>query len=178
VTGNNTEDSKRPLVSVAAPSLKLLDKMAGTMAALDQLGVPYTVSIVAAHRAPSKTLRYITDLDSQHIEVVIACGAGSAHLPGMIASLTTIPVIGVPLRGESLDGMDSLLSMVQMPPGVPVGTVGIESAYNAGILACRILSVKYPHLKERLCEHKKNLEEQVEKEDKQRTKSKLDAYGR
>ena len=84
----------------------------------------------------------------------------------MIASLTTIPVIGVPLRGGTLDGMDSLLSMIQMPHGVPVGTMGINSAYNAGIFACQILALKYPYLKEKLRVHKKTLEEEVEDEDR------------
>lgn len=156
-----------PLVSITAPSLKLLDKMRGTLTALDQLGITYKVSIVAAHRSPHKTLKYIHDLDLLGAEVIIAGGSGSAHLPGMIASLTTIPVIGVPLRGESLDGMDSLFSMLQMPPGVPVGVIGIDSAYNAGIFACQILSLKYPHLREKLKKHKEKLEREVEAEDLQ-----------
>ncbi|MDQ3836022.1 MAG: AIR carboxylase family protein, partial [Thermoproteota archaeon] len=100
-------------------------------------------------------------------EVIIAGGAGSAHLPGMLASLTTIAIIGVPLRGDSLDGIDSLYSIVQMPRGVPVAAMGIDSAYNAAIFACQILSLKHPHLKQRLLEHKQILEEEVEAEDSQ-----------
>ena len=114
---------------------------------LDSFEIPYSVSIVAAHRAPRKTLRYIDQLESKGIEVIIACGSGSAHLPGMIASLTSIPVIGIPLASNHLGGIDSMLSMLQMPEGVPVATVGISSAYNAAIIACQILSLKYPHLK-------------------------------
>lgn len=153
------------LVSIASPSPKLLDDMKDAIAALDSFQIPYELSIVAAHRAPKKTLRFAAELESKGIEVVIACGAGSAHLPGMIASLTNIPVIGVPLRGAELDGMDSLLSMVQMPPGVPVGAMGVNSAYNAGVFACQILSLKYPQLKEKLNEHKRLMEEKVESED-------------
>lgn len=153
------------LVSIAAPSPKLLDDMKDAIAALDSFQIPYDISIVAAHRAPKKTLRFAAELESKGIEVVIACGAGSAHLPGMIASLTNIPVIGVPLRGAELDGMDSLLSMVQMPPGVPVGAMGVNSAYNAGVFACQILSLKYPQLREKLNEHKRLMEEKVESED-------------
>lgn len=168
-SSNDVEKEPRPapLVSIIAPSLKLLEKMRGTLTALDQLGIGYKVSIVAAHRAPNKTLKYIQGLESLGAEVIIASGAGSAHLPGMVASLTTIPVIGVPLQGESLDGTDSLFSMLQMPPGVPVGVIGIDSAYNAGIFASQILSLKYPHIRERLKEHKQRLEREVEAEDLQ-----------
>ncbi|MGH9876837.1 MAG: 5-(carboxyamino)imidazole ribonucleotide mutase [Nitrososphaerales archaeon] len=102
---------------------------------------------------------------AQNPEVLIAGADGSAHLPGMIASLTNIPVIGVPIEGTSLDGMDSPLSIVQMPRGVPVGTMAINCGYNAAIFACQILGLKYPHLKEKLKEHKEALEKSVESED-------------
>ncbi|MDQ3837054.1 MAG: 5-(carboxyamino)imidazole ribonucleotide mutase [Thermoproteota archaeon] len=154
-------------VSIVAPSLKLLDKMKGAITFLDSFQVPYTIAILAAHRAPKKTLKFVSELENNGTEVIIAGGAGSAHLPGMLASLTTITIIGVPLRGDSLDGLDSLYSIVQMPRGVPVGTMGIDSAYNAGIFACQILSLKYPHLKERLAEYKHALEKEVEAEDSQ-----------
>ena len=161
------EKSTSSLVSIVAPSLKLLDKMKDAITVLDAFQVPYTIAIVAAHRAPRKTLKFISDLETNGTEVIIAGGAGSAHLPGMLASLTTIAIIGVPLRGDSLDGIDSLYSIVQMPRGVPVGAMGIDSAYNAGIFACQILSLKYPHLKQRLVEHKQDLEKEVEAEDTQ-----------
>ncbi|HJR46535.1 MAG TPA: AIR carboxylase family protein, partial [Nitrososphaeraceae archaeon] len=114
-----------------------------------------------------KTLKFVSDLETSGTEVIIAGGAGSAHLPGMLASLTTITIIGVPLRGDSLDGIDSLYSIIQMPRGVPVGAMGIDSAYNAGIFACQVLSLKYPHLKQKLLEHKQFLEKEVEDEDTQ-----------
>jgi 5-(carboxyamino)imidazole ribonucleotide mutase len=155
------------LVYIVAPSLRLLDKMKDAITLLDAFEVPYSVAIVAAHRAPRKTLKFVSDLETNGTEVVIAGGAGSAHLPGMLASLTTITIIGVPLRGDSLDGIDSLYSIVQMPRGVPVGSMGIDSAYNAGIFACQILSLKYPYLKQKLVEHKQVLEREVEAEDTQ-----------
>jgi 5-(carboxyamino)imidazole ribonucleotide mutase len=152
-------------VSIAVPSLKLLGSLMDAKTVLDSFGVNNEVSIVAAHWAPKKTLRFIAELESKGVEVIIAAADGSAHLPGMIASLTNIPVIGVPIRGSSLDGMDSLLSIVQMPRGVPVGTMAINSGYNAGIFACQILSLKYLHLLEKLKEHKDALENTVESED-------------
>jgi phosphoribosylaminoimidazole carboxylase PurE protein len=159
------EKSATALVSIVAPSLKLLDKMKDAITVLDSFQVPYSVAIVAAHRAPKKMLKFVSDLETNGTEVIIAGGAGSAHLPGMLASLTTITTIGVPLRGDSLDGIDSLYSIIQMPRGVPVGAMGIDSAYNAGIFACQVLSLKYPHLKQKLLEHKQVLEKEVEAED-------------
>jgi phosphoribosylaminoimidazole carboxylase PurE protein len=161
------EKTTTTLVSIVAPSLRLLDKMKDAVTVLDTFQVPYRIAIVAAHRAPRKTLKFVSDLEINGTEVIIAGGAGSAHLPGMLASLTTITIIGVPLRGDSLDGVDSLYSIVQMPRGVPVGAMGIDCAYNAGIFACQILSLKYPYLKQKLVEHKQVLEKEVEAEDTQ-----------
>jgi 5-(carboxyamino)imidazole ribonucleotide mutase len=141
--------------------------MKDAVTVLDAYQVPYSMSIVAAHRAPNKTLKFVSDLETKGTEVIIAGGAGSAHLPGMLASLTTIPIIGVPLRGDSLDGIDSLYSIVQMPHGVPVGAMGIDSAYNAGVFVCQILGLKYPRLKRKLVENKQLLEKEVEAEDAQ-----------
>lgn len=154
-------------VCIAVPSLKLFEQLKDARTVLNSFGIANEVCIVAAHWAPKKTLRLISELESKRVEVIIAAADGSAHLPGMIASLTTIPVIGVPLQGTSLQGMDSLLSIVQMPHGVPVATMAINSGYNAGVFACQILSLKYPHLKERLIQHKEMLEKQVESEDVQ-----------
>jgi 5-(carboxyamino)imidazole ribonucleotide mutase len=154
-----------PLVAIACPSTKLLDDVKNTKKVLDSFGVRSEMTIVAAHRSPHKMLRYVQQLDSQGVDVVIAAGNGSAHLPGIIASLTTIPVIGIPLRSELQGGMDSLFSIIQMPPGVPVGTMGINSSYNAGIFACQILSLKYPYLRKKLRLYKEALEQEVEMED-------------
>jgi 5-(carboxyamino)imidazole ribonucleotide mutase len=157
---------KRPLVAIAVPSTKSLNQLNEIKTVFDFFQVLSEISIVAAHRSPKKTLRFIDELEHKGVSVIIAAGSGSAHLPGMIGSLTTIPVIGVPLRGGTLDGMDSLFSMIQMPHGVPVGTMGVNSAYNAGIFACQILALKYPYLKEKLRVHKETLEEEVEDEDR------------
>jgi 5-(carboxyamino)imidazole ribonucleotide mutase len=159
-------DLKKPLVAIAAPSAKLLDEIKDTKSVLDSFGVLNEITIVAAHRSPKKTLRFIEQIESKGADVVIAAGNGSAHLPGMIASLTTIPVIGIPLRSNFQDGMDSLLSIVQMPYGVPVATMGINSSYNAGIFACQILTLKYPYLREKIRLHKETLEQEVESEDR------------
>ncbi|HXG06153.1 MAG TPA: 5-(carboxyamino)imidazole ribonucleotide mutase [Nitrososphaera sp.] len=152
-------------VAIVAPSLKLLDKMRDAAVALDSFGIAYNLAVVAAHRAPNKTIKFASELESEKVEVIVAGGTGSAHLPGMLASLTTLPVIGVPIKGESLDGIDSLYSMLQMPKGIPVATIGIDSAYNAGILACQILCLKHPELKTKLVKHREALEQEVEAED-------------
>jgi 5-(carboxyamino)imidazole ribonucleotide mutase len=159
------QKNKKALVYIVAPSLRLLEKMEGAAAALESFGIVYNLSIVAAHRAPKKTLQLASELESMEVEVIIAGGTGSAHLPGMLASLTTIPVIGVPLKGESLDGLDSLYSVLQMPKGIPVATIGIDSAFNAGILACEILCLKYPAFKAKIIKYRETLEQEVELED-------------
>jgi len=107
---------------------------------LDEYGITYSTDVISAHRMPEEMVTFAKSAASQGIKVIIAGAGGSAHLPGMVASLTTLPVIGVPIPLNQLDGMDSLLSIVQMPAGVPVATVGIGNAKNAGILAARMLA--------------------------------------
>lgn len=108
---------------------------------LDSFGIIYTAEVLSAHRMPLEMVEFAQGAQSQGFKVIIAGAGGAAHLPGMVASLTTLPVIGVPISLKNLDGMDSLLSIVQMPAGIPVATVGIDNAKNAGILAARILGV-------------------------------------
>ena len=115
---------------------------------LKNFGVEVEYRIVSAHRTPEFMLKYAHDAIENNIEVIIAGAGGAAHLPGMVAAMTTLPVIGVPVQSKALNGLDSLLSIVQMPPGVPVATVSINGARNAALLAVRILSIKYPKLKE------------------------------
>ena len=115
---------------------------------LKNFGVEVEYRIVSAHRTPEFMLKYAHDAIENNIEVIIAGAGGAAHLPGMVASMTTLPVIGVPVQSKALNGLDSLLSIVQMPPGVPVATVSINGARNAALLAVRILSIKYQKLKE------------------------------
>ena len=155
------------LVSVVAPSIELFNKIHEACSVLEGFGIPYETTIVAAHRSPNKAIRYAGNLEDRGIEVVIACGTGSAHLPEMIASLTNLPVIGIPLAHDSfrLGGTDSLLSIIQMPQGVPVATVGIDSAYNAALLACQILSLKHQFLREKLQSHKQKMAEKVDSDE-------------
>ncbi|BDC19391.1 5-(carboxyamino)imidazole ribonucleotide mutase [Acidianus sp. HS-5] len=117
---------------------------------LKSFGVNYEVKVVSAHRTPEFMVDYAKTARSRGIEVIIAGAGGAAHLPGMTASLTTLPVIGVPIPSKNLNGLDSLLSIVQMPYGVPVATVAIGGAKNAALLAIKILSIKYRDLEEKL----------------------------
>lgn len=128
---------------------------------LDELGIPYEISIKSAHRTPDEMFRYAEDAKDRGIEVIIAGAGGAAHLPGMTASKTPLPVIGVPVPTTSLNGIDSLLSIVQMPAGIPVATVAIGNAENAGILAARILGIKYPEIQERVEAYARKLKEKV-----------------
>ena len=114
------------------------------------LGVPHETTIVSAHRTPDRMYRYAKEARDRGLEVLVAGAGGAAHLPGMCASLTDLPVIGVPVRSKAFNGLDSLLSIVQMPPGIPVATVAVDGGRNAGLLAVRILASRRPDLAERL----------------------------
>lgn len=128
---------------------------------LEEFGVGYEIKIVSAHRTPELLLDYAKNAHLRGIKVIIAGAGGAAHLPGMTAASTPLPVIGVPVKLKSLDGIDSLLSIVQMPGGVPVATVAIDQAKNAGLLAVQILSVANPVLLEKMIEYKKSLSDMV-----------------
>ncbi|AIJ20998.1 AIR carboxylase [Amycolatopsis methanolica 239] len=132
---------------------------AGT--ALDEFGVSYEVGVYSAHRTPQRMLDYARSAADRGIKVIIAGAGGAAHLPGMVASATVLPVIGVPVPLKYLDGMDSLLSIVQMPAGVPVATVSIGGARNAGLLAVRILAAQDPALREKMAAFQADLEQLV-----------------
>ena len=133
--------------------------------ALAEFGIPFEVGVVSAHRTPQKMLDYARTAAARGIRVVIAGAGGAAHLPGMVASATALPVIGVPVPLKHLDGMDSLLSIVQMPAGVPVATVSIGGARNAGLLAVRILGASDPELLGRMERFQGDLEAMVERKD-------------
>ena len=128
---------------------------------LEDFDISYDLTIVSAHRTPKRMVQYATEAGQKGIKVIIAGAGGSAHLPGMIASLTSLPVIGVPIKGNSLDGMDSLLSIVQMPPGVPVATVAINGGKNAAILACQILGIENKTIFEKIEKYKLQLKNKV-----------------
>jgi 5-(carboxyamino)imidazole ribonucleotide mutase len=129
--------------------------------ALDEFGVPHEVSVVSAHRTPARMLDYARGVAGRGLRVIIAGAGGAAHLPGMVASATVLPVIGVPVPLAHLDGLDSLLSIVQMPPGVPVATVSVGGARNAGLLAIRILAVSDPALAQRMVAFQQELAQRV-----------------
>lgn len=151
-----------PVVSVVMGSSSDLRVMQAASDCLSALGVAHEIDIVSAHRTPRKLDTYATGLLSRGIEVVVAGAGGAAHLPGMIAASTVIPVIGVPIAATKLDGFDALLSIVQMPAGVPVATVAIDNAENAGLLAAQIVALKDPSLRERLLAHKRALTAKVD----------------
>lgn len=128
--------------------------MKATSDALDEFGVENETFVTSAHRNPRAVIDFASTAEEKGFEVIVAGAGMAAHLPGVIAALTPLPVIGVPIRSAALDGLDSLLSIVQMPSGVPVATVAIDGARNAGILAAQILSVKYPELRAAVKRHK------------------------
>ncbi len=125
---------------------------------LDEFKIDHEVRVLSAHRMPNKTRDFATGAVTRGIEVIIAGAGKAAHLPGVIASYTSVPVIGVPVRTGDLQGIDSLLSIVQMPPGVPVATVAINGSKNAALLAIQILALKYPEIKEQYINYKNSLE--------------------
>lgn len=141
-----------PLVGIIMGSKSDFETLAPAAEILKELGVPHEVKIVSAHRTPDWMFQYAENAESRGIEVIIAGAGGAAHLPGMVAAKTTLPVLGVPVPATMLNGIDSLLSIVQMPKGVPVGTlaIGKPGAANAGLLAASILANKRPELREKL----------------------------
>ena len=136
------------------------DHMRDAITVLGELGIEVEYRIVSAHRTPDLMYEYAKSAQSRGIEVIIAGAGGSAHLPGMTAALTPLPVIGVPIQTRSLNGIDSLLSIVQMPAGIPVATVAIGGSRNAALLAARILGIKYPEVAEKV---RKFMENQTQK---------------
>lgn len=132
---------------------------------LAEFGVPFEVGVVSAHRTPDKMLSYAKEAHTRGLKAIIACAGGAAHLPGMVAAATPLPVIGVPRALDTLDGMDSLLSIVQMPGGVPVATVSINGAKNAGLLAVRILGAGNDELIQKMADYQENMRKEVEKKD-------------
>jgi len=138
-----------------------LPTMKDAIAICEEFNVPCEVAIVSAHRTPDRMVEYAQTAHQRGLKVIIAGAGGAAHLPGMVASLTPLPVIGVPIASRHLQGIDSLYSIVQMPAGIPVATVAIGNAKNAGLLAIQILAVSQPELLDRVLAYRKNLSESV-----------------
>jgi 5-(carboxyamino)imidazole ribonucleotide mutase len=158
-------ESNGPLVGLIMGSDSDWPTMEAAAEALAEFGVRFEVGVVSAHRTPQRMLDYANDAAGRGIKVIIAGAGGAAHLPGMVASATPLPVIGVPVPLKYLDGMDSLLSIVQMPAGVPVATVSIGGARNAGLLAVRILGASDPALQQRMADYQAGLEQMVLEKD-------------
>lgn len=133
---------------------------------LDEFNVSYEVGVVSAHRTPDKMLNYARTAHTRGIKVIIACAGGAAHLPGMTAAATPLPVIGIPRALKDLDGLDSLLSIAQMPSGVPTATVSIGGAKNAGLLAVRMLGIGDPALVEKMSAYQANMAAEVEEKER------------
>ena len=152
---------KPPCVGIIMGSDSDLPVMQNAADILYELGVPYEMTIVSAHRTPQRLYDYATGAKERGLQTIIAGAGGAAHLPGMVASLTTLPVIGVPIKTSSFSGIDSLLSIVQMPAGIPVATVAINNAKNAGILAAQIISLKDATVEAAVIKYRNELTEMV-----------------
>ncbi len=152
---------KNPLVGIIMGSDSDFPVMKEAIEVLEEFKVPFEVNIVSAHRTPKRMKEYAETAINKGLKVIIAGAGGSAHLPGMTASFTTIPVIGVPIHSKALKGIDSLLSIVQMPAGVPVATVAIDGAKNAALLAVQIISLFDKKLQRKIIDYKIRLEKEV-----------------
>lgn len=159
--GGRPEAGARPLVGVIMGSISDLETMREAGKVLQGFGIPHEMKVVSAHRTPELMVEYAKGAKERGLEVIIAGAGGAAHLPGMTASLTSLPVIGVPVASRNLNGLDSLLSIVQMPGGIPVATMAIGNARNAGLLAARILALKDPALAAAVDAHRASLEREV-----------------
>ncbi len=153
---------KRPLVGIIMGSQSDLEFMQKAAEALSALGVPFELTVVSAHRTPERMFRYARTAKARGLKAIIAGAGGAAHLPGMVASLTTLPVVGVPIKSKnSIDGWDSILSIIQMPEGVPVAAVALNGAYNAGILAAQIIGASESKVAAQLAKYKNSLKVKV-----------------
>jgi len=141
-------DSDLPVVRKAVRVLKAFD-------------VDFEISVISAHRTPERAAEYAKNAENEGFELIIAAAGKAAHLPGVLAAFTTLPVIGLPIKSSTLDGLDSLLSIVQMPSGIPVAAVAIDGAENAGLLAVQILSVKYGFLRDKLKAYREKMKQEV-----------------
>jgi len=152
---------KNPLIGIVMGSDSDLPVLSEAAKFLDDLQIPYEITIVSAHRTPDRLYSYAKSALKRGLKVIIAGAGGSAHLPGMIASLTPLPVIGVPIKTKNLSGLDSLLSIVQMPPGVPVATVAINGGKNAGLLAASIIGTEDREVLNRVQKYKEKIKKDV-----------------
>jgi len=158
--------SPHPLIGVVMGSDSDWRVMSDASQVLSDFAIPHEVEVVSAHRTPDKLISYGREARARGLKAIVAGAGGAAHLPGMLASVTALPVIGVPVQLATLDGLDSLLSIVQMPAGIPVATVSINGAKNAGLLAARILAAGDDRMAEKVEQYARTLEEQVEEKNR------------
>lgn len=156
----------KPLVSIIMGSTSDLPVMEKAMKFLDDMEVPFEVNALSAHRTPDAVEKFAKEAAERGLKVIIAGAGMAAALPGVIAASTTLPVIGVPIKGSAFDGMDAMLSIIQMPPGIPVATVGINGAMNAAILAVEIMALADDKLAEKMKVYKAGLKNKIEKANK------------
>lgn len=154
-----------PQVGIIMGSDSDWDTVSPAAEVLAEFEIPFEVGVVSAHRTPERMLAYAKDAHTRGLQVIIACAGGAAHLPGMVAAATPLPVIGIPRALADLDGLDSLLSIVQMPGGVPVATVSIGGAKNAGLLTARILGATDPAVQRKMVNYQENMAKDVERKD-------------
>ena len=148
-------------VAIIMGSISDKETMKKSADVLDELGISYEMKVFSAHRTPELLFEYVAQVEEKGFKVVIAGAGGAAHLPGVIASRTLLPVIGVPIETKALGGLDSLLSIVQMPGGIPVATMGIGNAKNAGLMAAHILAVENSKIRERLKDYRKDMAQKI-----------------
>lgn len=151
----------KPIVGIIMGSDSDLSIMQDTAKVLEEFEVPFEITIISAHRTPKKMTEYATSAQKRGLKIIIAGAGGAAHLAGVAASLTTLPIIGVPIQSKTLSGIDSLYSIVQMPSGIPVATVAINGAKNAGLLALQILALNDEKLRSKLEKYKRKIEKEV-----------------
>ena len=165
-----------PLVGIIMGSDSDLAVMAAAADVLQELDIAYEIRILSAHRTPDAMREYALTADTRVLRVIVAGAGGAAHLPGMVAAWTVLPVIGVPIRSKSLDGVDSLYSIVQMPPGIPVATVAIDGGRNAGLLAAQIIGAGDPDIRNRIVGLRERIAHAVEVKDQELTMRGAAAY--
>lgn len=171
-----SENMDKPLVSIIMGSDSDLSVVRDAAKTLEEFGVGYEIKIISAHRNPAGLNQYLKSAVDNGVKIFIGAAGGAAHLPGVIAAQTTLPVIGIPVKAWSLDGMDSLLSIVQMPPGVPVASVGINGAKNAALLAIQMLALSDKNLQNKLSEFKQGWKELIEKKSEKLEKLGVEKY--
>ncbi len=168
---------QKSLVAIIMGSDSDLSVMQDAAKILEEFEIPHDLTIVSAHRTPDRMVEFAKSAEERGIKVIIAGAGGSAHLPGMTAAFTTLPVIGVPIKTKNLEGVDSLLSIAQMPPGIPVATVAINGAKNAGLLAISILATSEKQIQEKLQKYKNTMRDSVLEKAKRLEQKGFKAYG-